>query len=266
LSRNIASVPERVDFSDNSKIYDHRHGAVISDQLTQAVANRLPRDATIIDIGAGTGRVSVALASNGFQVVAVDPSIPMLQTMQQKSGEARVVAVAAEGSCLPFRRNGADAVVLARLLYVVPDWQGLLREAKEVLRRGGILFHEWGNGDASEAWVQVREKARLLFQEAGVETPFHPGARSEGEVDSCLRDLGFLRREQIKAGAGPAITLSDFLSKIRSGELSYVWNVPKDVQDSCLPQLRRWCEDKFDLHQPAPTPAELHWVVYENAG
>jgi SAM-dependent methyltransferase len=196
-------VDRYVDFSANSKIYDRRHGAVISDQLVQAVANRVPRDATIIDIGAGTGRVSVALASYGFRAVAVDPAIPMLQGMQQKSGAARVAAVAAEGSRLPFRRDCADAVILARLLYLVADWQGMLREAMEVLGRGGVLFHEWGNGDASEAWVQVREKARSLFQEAGVESPFHPGARSEGAVDSCLRELGFLRKEQIAAGAGP---------------------------------------------------------------
>jgi SAM-dependent methyltransferase len=258
-------VPERVDFSANAKIYDHRHGAVISDQLAQALATRLPRGATIIDIGAGTGRVSVSLAGKGFQVVAVDPAVPMLQTMKQKSA-APLWAVAAEGSRLPFRRNSADSVVLARLLYLVADWQRLLREAKEILKPGGILFHEWGNGDASEAWVQVRERARSLFQEAGIEIPFHPGARSEGEVDSCLRDLGFLRRDQIEAGAGPAITLADFLNMIQSGELSYVWNVPKEVQDSCLPQLRCWCEGKFDVHQPAPVPADLSWVVYENAG
>jgi SAM-dependent methyltransferase len=256
-------VPQRVDFSANSKIYDHRHGAVLSDRLAQAVANRLRPDARIIDIGAGTGRVAVALASHGFHVVAIDPAVPMLQKIQQKSGGVRVPAVAAEGTRLPFRKNSADAVVLARLLYLVVDWQDLLLEAKEVLRQGGVLFHEWGNGDAGEAWVQVREKARSLFQEAGVETPFHPGARSEAEVDSRLSDLGFYRREQIEAGAGPAITLADFLNKIQTGELSYVWNVPKDVQDFCLPQLRRWCESKFDLDQPAPMPAELRWVVYE---
>jgi SAM-dependent methyltransferase len=259
-------MPQRVDFSANSKIYDRRHGTAISDQLAQSLANHLRRDSRIIDIGAGTGRVGLALARNSFKVVAVDPAVPMLQTMQGKSSDSPVLLVAAEGTRLPFRGNCADAVILARLLYLVTDWQSLLREAKEVLKLGGVLFHEWANGDLNEEWVQVREKARSLFQEAGVEIPFHPGAKSEVDVDSYLRDLGFHRLEQIEAGAGPAITLADFLSKIQSGEFSYVWNVPKHVQDSCLPQLRRWCESKFDLYRPAPMPAALRWVVYENGG
>lgn len=258
-------MPGRVDFSANSKTYDDRHGAVISDQLVQIFVNRLGQDATIIDIGAGTGRIAVALADNGFQVVGVDPSLPMLQAMRQKSGEALVLAVAADGARLPLRKSSVDALVLARLLYLVADWQDLLHEGKGVLRRGGILFHEWGNGDASEPWVQVREKARSLFQEAGIEAPFHPGARSEVEVDCCLRDLGFHRQEVIDAGIGSAITLADFLNRIQSGEFSYVWNIPKDVQAACLPHLRRWCESKFDLYQPAPIPAKLHWAVYEKA-
>ena len=265
VSGNIASVPGRVDFSANSKIYDDRHGAVISDQVVQIVVNRLGQDATIIDIGAGTGRVAVALAGNGFKVVGVDPSVPMLQAMQQKSAEALVLAVAAEGARLPLRKSSVDALVLARLLYLVADWQDLLHEAKDVLRRGGILFHEWGNGDASEPWVQVRERARSLFQEAGIEAPFHPGARSEDEVDRFLRDLGFHQQELIDAGIGPAITLADFLNRIQSGEFSYVWNVPKDVQTACLANLRRWCESKFNLYEPAPMPAKLHWAVYEKA-
>jgi SAM-dependent methyltransferase len=261
----MATVPRRVDFNSNSKIYDDRHGAVISDQLGQAVADRLRLGSTIIDIGSGTGRVAIALAGSGFKVVAVDAAFAMLQTMRRKSADAALLAVAAEGARLPLRRRCADAVVMARLLYLVSDWQGLLREAKAVLRPSGTLFHEWGNGDASEAWVQVREKARSLFQEAGVETPFHPGARSEAEVDCCVRDLGFRRTDQIEAGAGPAITLADFLNKIESGEFSYVWDVPRDLQASCLPRLRHWCEGRFDLHQPAAMPAELHWIVYENS-
>jgi SAM-dependent methyltransferase len=246
-------------------MYDSRHGAVIPDESGEALTRRLSPNSRIIDIGAGTGRVSVALAGRGFRVVAVDPAIPMLQATRQKDCAGTVHCVAAEGTRLPFRRNVADAVVVARLLYLVSDWQNLLQEAREVLVQGGALFHEWANGNDDEAWVQVREKARALFQSAGIEAPFHPGARSEAEVDSCLRDLGFTRREQIEGGAGPAVTLADFLTKIESGEFSYIWNVPKDVQDSCLPRLRRWSESMFDLDRPAPMPAELHWVRYEKA-
>ena len=201
------------------------------------MADRLPRGARVIEIGAGTGRVSIPLANCGLRVVAVDPAIPMLQNMQRKP--SRALSVAAEGTRLPIRRNSADAIVVARLLYLVPDWQALLREAAEVLRQGGIFFHEWGNGDSSEAWVQIREKARSLFEDAGIAAPFHPGARSEVEVDSALRDLGFLRREELEAGAGPTITLADFLNKIESGEFSYVWSVPRGVQGSCIPELKR---------------------------
>jgi SAM-dependent methyltransferase len=260
----MASVPERVDFSPNARVYDQRHGAVISDRLTESLASCLIPGSRIIDIGAGTGRVSVPLAGLGFRVVALDPAVPMLQAMRQKSGPGMVPCVAAEGARLPFRRSSLDAVVLARLLYLVPDWKNLLSETKDVLRPGGKLFHEWGNGSADEAWVQVREKARSLFQNAGIENPFHPGARSEAEIEHFLRDLGLLHTKRIDAGAGPAITLADFLSKIESGELSYIWNIPKEVQDSCLPQLKRWCESRFDLDLPAPMPAELHWTVYEN--
>ena len=75
-----------------------------------------------------------------------------------------------------------------------------------------------------------------------------------------------LRREEIAAGCGPATTLADFLDKIQSGEFSYVWSVPKDVQDSSNAELRRWCGSRFDLHLPVPMPAKLQWVVYEKPG
>jgi 2-polyprenyl-3-methyl-5-hydroxy-6-metoxy-1,4-benzoquinol methylase len=82
----MSSVPERVDFSANSKIYNHRHGAAISAQLVQAMANLLPRDAAIIDIGAGTGRVAVTLATNGFQEVAIDLLSPCCRPCSENPG------------------------------------------------------------------------------------------------------------------------------------------------------------------------------------
>jgi hypothetical protein len=184
--------------------------------------------------------------------------------LRRKSGELSIPTVVAEGCRLPLQERNAGGVVLARVLCLVSDWRGLLSGAKEILRSGGVLFHEWGNGGLGEAWVEVREKARSLFEQAGVPRPFHPGARSEHEVESYLLEIGFRMRKRIDAGPGPMMTLNDFLGKIEASELSYVWNVPKTVQNTCLPLLRQWCEGKFDLLEPMPIPAEHHWVVYEN--
>ena len=65
-------------------------------------------------------------------------------------------------------------------------WQMVLRHACDVLKPGGGLFHEWGNGEADEEWVQIRERARTLFEKAGVENPFRLGARAEAEIDDFL--------------------------------------------------------------------------------
>ena len=155
-----------------------------------------------MDIGAGTGRVAIAFAAVGYRVTALDPALRMLNELRDKAREHTVHVVSGEGAWLPFARSRFEAVILARILYLMPDWKAALREAYEVLRPGGCLFHEWGNGEAGEAWVQIREKLRALFRDAGIETPFHPGAASEAEVDAALMGLGFVRDMKLPIGPG----------------------------------------------------------------
>jgi SAM-dependent methyltransferase len=125
--------------------------------------------------------------------VALDPAMPMLSELRSKVLERQVQVVAGEGARLPFAGGSFDVVILARILYLMSDWQVVLRETYDVLKPGGCLSHEWGNGQADEAWVQIREKARALFQHAGIDSPFHPGARTETEVEEFVTKLGFVR-------------------------------------------------------------------------
>jgi len=255
---------QRVDFSANAPVYDRRHGAVLASGVAEYLASSgaLERGARVLDVGAGTGRVAIAFASIGCKTVALDPAMPMLCELQRKALEHQVRVVVGEGARLPFAKGSFDAVSLARILYLISDWQLVLRETYDVLKPGGCLFHEWGNGQADEAWVQIREKARALFQDAGIDSPFHPGARAEAKVEEYVTQLGFVRSTELPIGPGPAMTLRDFLGRVASGELSYTWNVPKQVQESCLPQLQKWCEGTFDLDRPVPIPRELYWTIY----
>jgi SAM-dependent methyltransferase len=257
-------VGQRVDFSANASVYDRRHGTVLPWDVAQELADSggLEPGARVLDVGAGTGRVAIAFAGVGYQVTALDPALPMLNELRVKARERPVQLVAGEGARLPFARNRFDAVILARILYLMSDWKAVLREAYDVIKPGGCLFHEWGNGQADEAWVQIREKLRALFQDAGVETHFHPGARSEADVDAVLMGLGFVRGKKLPIGPGPNMTLYDFVARIATGEFSYVWNIPTRVQESCIPLLNKWCQDTFDLEESFPMPRKLEWTTY----
>ena len=193
-------------------------------------------------------------------MTALDPARQMLETLRGKMAGARIGVVAAQGAWLPFPEACFDAVVLARIMYVIADWRDVLREAARVLRPDGRVLHEWGNGSGEEVWVQIREHARALFEGAGVANPFHPGARREADVDHVLAGHGLAVSDEVRAEPDRQMTLAQFLASIASGECSYVWNVPADVQERCLPELSRWAAGRFDLE--ARFPRELVWKVY----
>jgi SAM-dependent methyltransferase len=257
-------VSQRVDFSGNARVYDRRHGAVLAQDVVQrlAAAGAIRSGTSVLDIGAGTGRVAIGLADLGCNVVALEPALGMVETLRTKAGGRPIRLIAGEGAQLPFSAEQFEVVVIARVLYLTVDWRGILREAHRVLGVGGRLLHEWGNGGPDEEWVQIREKARDLFEEAGVSSPFHPGVRSEREVDKYLNLQGFVRKADLSVGSGPTLTLAEFLGRLIDGEFSYIWNVPKTAQEQCLPRLKAWSEQRFDLEWSISMPRELCWTVY----
>jgi len=257
-------VSERVDFSGNANVYDRRHGAALSDEGLKRLweAAGLRTGARVLDIDAGTGRVAIPLARHGCHVVAADPAMDMLTQLRAKASGTAVPVVVAEGARLPFPAGRFDAVVIARLLYLTPDWRAILDETHQVLRVGGRLLHEWSNGQADEEWVQIREEARRLFEQAGLQAPFHPGVRAEADADRETVSLGLVREVQLDLGPGPTLTLREFLRRLAEGELSYIWNVPADVRTECLPRLQRWAAQRFDLERPIPMPRELGWTIH----
>jgi hypothetical protein len=58
------------------------------------------------------------------------------------------------------------------------------------------------------------------------------------------------------------MTLAQFLTRIVDGECSYTWNVPEEIQRTCLPVLRAWAEERFDFERSIPFPREVAWTIY----
>jgi ubiquinone/menaquinone biosynthesis C-methylase UbiE len=256
-------MPARVDFSPGASSYDTRHGGLATAHASElASAAGLKAASELLEVGAGTGRVAIPFAALGFHVTALEPADGMLQLLREKAAALPVAVVRGAGSPVPFPDASFDGVLIARVLYVMPDWRDVLAEIRRVLKPGAPLLHEWGNGAPDEEWLEMREKARELFEGAGVVDPFHPGARTEAQVEEQLATLGFKMTAERRFAGDFNMQLGEFLSRIVTGKCSYTWNVPPAVQAETLPKLIAWAESRFDLERSVPLPREVVWKIY----
>jgi SAM-dependent methyltransferase len=100
-----------------------------------------------VDVGAGTGTFSIALAARGVRVVAVDGDPDVLQRAARKPGAERVRFEEGLADALPLDDATADRVVMSLLLHhLEPQAKDrALAEAHRALRPGGRLHvADWG--------------------------------------------------------------------------------------------------------------------------
>ncbi len=94
----------------------------------------------ILDVAAGTGTSSVALAKSGAHVVAADFSPGMIEVGRaRQAANPFVEFVEADATALPFDDDSFDAVTISFGLRNVADPRGALSEFLRVLKPGGRL-------------------------------------------------------------------------------------------------------------------------------
>lgn len=121
-----------------------RETVIEFDAILEALNPR--RGDLVVDVGAGTGRLTVALAATGARVLAIDLSPRSLDLNRAKCIEAgvadRVCHVVADACHLPIRTMVADRLASAQLLeHIWPDDERrtCADEMHRVLRQGGRL-------------------------------------------------------------------------------------------------------------------------------
>lgn len=113
-------------------------GAWVNERELGLVEELLPPSGRVLDLGAGTGRLSRRLAERAYGIVALDTSAEMLKVTQS----AAIPAVQADGFSLPFQVGAFDAVVALRVAFHYADLSALFQAARAVLRPGGRLIFD----------------------------------------------------------------------------------------------------------------------------
>jgi SAM-dependent methyltransferase len=128
----------------------------------EAIDWLLPRGVRqVLDLGAGTGKLTTRLVERGLDVVAVDPIPDMLEVLRASLPETRALLGTAEG--IPLPDNSVDAVLVAQAWHWV-DPERAIPEVARVLRPGGRLGLVWNTRDERLGWV--RELGEIIGSDA----------------------------------------------------------------------------------------------------
>lgn len=104
----------------------------------------------VLDLAAGTGKLSAGLLDAGHEVIAVEPDPAMLAELS--TSLPTVTALAGTAEDIPLPDESVDAVVVGQAFHwFVPD--RALPEIARVLRRGGPLAALWNYDDRDVDWV-----------------------------------------------------------------------------------------------------------------
>lgn len=124
--------------------YDAKEDAGAAEDVALLRRIGLTASSVVVDLGAGTGQFSLAVAPYCARVVAVDVSPVMLDELRAKVGDARSGHVeVVQAGFLTYEHTGAAAdVVYSRYaLHHLPDaWKAIaLSRIRHMLRPGGLL-------------------------------------------------------------------------------------------------------------------------------
>ncbi len=131
----------------------------------EAVRWLVGESSRIVDLGAGTGKLTGALVAPAAEVVALEPQHAMAVELRRTAPDALAACAVAEAA--PVRSQWAEAVVVAQAFHWF-DQERAVPEIRRLLAPGGSLGLIWNVRDESVGWVA--ELTRIAGAENSLET------------------------------------------------------------------------------------------------
>jgi SAM-dependent methyltransferase len=199
----------------------------------------------VVDLAAGTGKLTVLIAGAGAQLIAVEPVAAMAERLRAKLPSVPLLAGVAEA--MPFASGSLDAVVIAQAFHWF-DPDRALPELSRVIRVGGRLGLIWNVRDRSVGWVDAiwsvmdRVERHAPWQDHGNDRARGSPGRPDGSLRRTEPDLtsvadrtwsGWSRATFSHVHVG---THADVVDRLRS--VSHIAVLPPDRQGAVLAEIR----------------------------
>lgn len=219
---------------------------------------------TVVELGAGTGKLTELLVAAGHEVIATDPLPEMLAHLRTRVPGARAAVATAER--IPVASRSVDVVVCAQSFHWF-DHPAALPEIARVLKPGGVLALVWNTRDEGIPWVRKLgaiigspENAADLAAPAGESAHFGWLEQQEFRFWQSLRrdDLFDLVRSRSYVALLDEPEREELLARVGALYDDY-GRGPDGMQ---LPYVTRCYRTVVQRQEPVapPTPGRVDWT------
>ena len=157
--RGVRPSDHWTDYARQFKENPHRQG----DPLVEALRVHLSAQDTLLDVGAGGGRLALPLALSCRSVTAVEPSPSMCLVLRETADEYGIENVSiTQSGWLEASVGPADVVLCSHVVYVVEDIGAFVRKLDSHARRLVlcVLFQSPPQAQVYGLWEQVYGEPR----------------------------------------------------------------------------------------------------------
>jgi SAM-dependent methyltransferase len=179
-----------------------------------------------LDLAAGTGKLTRALAATGAELVAVEPVAGMRRALTAALPSVRVLEGTAEA--IPLDGSSVDAVLVAQAFHWF-NASAAAAEIHRVLRAGGGLGVIWNSWDESVPWV---ERVQRVVHEHVGGAPQQRSSPWEAELAETGRFEPLERAEFPNLVRGGVDVL-----RARVASVSYISALPEPERERVLDQV-----------------------------
>lgn len=166
----------------------------------------LTPNAKILEIGAGTGRYSIALADKGYEVTSVELVPHNIEIMKKKVKAKHKIHIYEGNACnLDFLENNMyDIVLLLGPMYHLfhdEDKNKAMSEAIRVAKKGGVIYASYCNNDTCMYKLFYKHKILKYIDDGCIDENFH--ARSipdmifelyrKPDIDNLMKNFNVTR-------------------------------------------------------------------------
>jgi ubiquinone/menaquinone biosynthesis C-methylase UbiE len=262
----LAAVGGSVDFGHAVDYYDETRGLSpeVQSETARLLAGELPGAGSVLEVGAGTGLVTVPLVQAGLPVLATDLSWEMLERLHEKAeAEAvRIPTAVADASRLPFADDSFDGLVMRHVLHLVAGWREALDEVVRVVRPGGVFLVSIT--DYTGLYHALQER---FLHHAG-DLPIAVGLRPddpEGLVRAMASHGATGRALPVVRGLR-TLTISAFLKNMERGLYTWTWAASPATRRRAVREVRRWARHHVGrLDRPVEPEFEIEWWAFRLA-